>query len=280
MPITIATSSGAVTLKESHEGYEKGSDRGEPFVIKEYHLDDWAKADAVVNAMMGTVSLSGTDVLRVPPHFCPESPNLACLSARAIGWGERTGGGGVDFEKGVIQCRYGVSPWLPTASLDPTGAIVFPNSDNPSQPYTYALCDIDIGSETVRLPTAAYKYATAPQYPLNLQVNYEVSVATLTFVRKFMPYLDLSTLLSKVRKLNDTTTFGISQGKLQYIGAQTRTELVSDGSRSKELALRFKWRENDWNKVLRDDDASWDFIVTDGGAKMYGYDNFHLSILK
>lgn len=280
MPITIATAAGAVTLKESPDGYDKGSDRGEPYVVKEYHLDDYSQANAVVNAMMGTVSLSGTDVLRVPPHVCPESPNLACLNVRVIGWGERITNGEPGFEKAVLQCRYGVSPWVPTASLDPSGLTVFPNSDNPSQPYTYALCDIDIGSETVRLPTAAYKYATAPQYKLNLQVNYEVSVATLTFVRKFMPYLDLSTLLSKVRRLNDTTTFGISRGKLQYIGAQTRTELISDGTRAKELALRFKWRENDWNKVLRDDDASWDFAVTDGGANFYSYDNFHLSILK
>lgn len=283
MPITIPTTSGAVTLVESPDGYEKGMDRGEPYVVKQYHLDDWSKADAVVNAMTGTIQLtggSGGDVLRVPPHVCPESPNLACTSIRVVGWGEQLSGAEPEYEKAVLEVRYGVSSWVPTATLDPDGLIVFPNSETGGQPYTYALCDIQIGSETVRLPTAAYKYQTAPQHKLNLQVNYEVSVATLTFTRKFMPYLDLGTLLDKVRRLNDTTTFGIGRGKLQYVGASTRTEFISDGKRSKELALTFRWRENDWNKVLRDDDASWDFAVTDGGANMYSYENFNTSLLK
>ena len=98
-----------------------------------------------------------------------------------------------------------------------------------------------------------------------------VAVATMVFIRKQVPYLATNNIVGKMNRLNDRTMFGQPMGQIKFLRARTRRELVSDGTRTQEVEMHFKWREFDHNKFHRPDQRSFDFIVDSTGAKPYIY---------
>lgn len=271
--ISLATEIGTVQLKETWDGFKKGVGPSGPYVEKTYLLEDWAASNAVINALRGTINLSGSSVLSVPPHACPESPNLYCVDAYADPQAEidDRDGGRPRFRQALIRCRYGTVPYNALPAMDPNGANSFPNESNPNTAYTYALCRMKFSSEIIRIPSSAYKFTTAPQLPVDTPVGISVGVADLMFVRKFVPKLPVALILSKINGLNDATLFGQARGKIQFRGADTEEEYSSDGTKTQQLVLYFKWREYDWNKQHRPDGSSWDTIQDSSGTMPYVY---------
>jgi len=164
--ISLPTEIGPVSLKECWDGLRKGVGPSGPYVEKTYLLEDWGSTNAAINALRGTISLSGTSTLAVPPHSCPESPNLYCVDAYAEPQCEidAKDGGRPRFKQALIRCRYGTVPYNSLPSMDPNGNNSFPNDDNPNTAFTYALCRMRIGSEVIRVPQSVFKFASAPTY--------------------------------------------------------------------------------------------------------------------
>lgn len=271
--ITLSTELGSVTLKEMWDGYREGVGPQGPYVDKAYLLEDYSKRQAVINAMRGVITLSGSSTLAVPPHECPDSTNLHCVDAWSEPQGEidDRGGGRPRFNQAIIRARYGVIPYTPLATLDPNGANSFPNDASPNQPYTYALCRMRIASEIVRVPGSVFKFDTAPQHPWDTAGGVSVGVADLVFTRKFVPKLPTELILSKINKLNSTTMFGQPMGTIQFRGADTEEEYTSNGGKTQQLALMFKWREYDHNRFLRPDTRLFDLVKDSSGSTPYEY---------
>lgn len=271
--ITIATELGSVALKEMWDNYREGVGPQGPYVDKSYLLEDYSKRQAVLNAMRGVITLSGSSTLSVPPHECPDSTNLHCVDA----WSEPQGeiddkaGGRPRFNQAIIRARYGVIPYTPLATLDPNGANSFPNDVSPNQPYTYALCRMRVSSEIVRVPGSAYTFASAPNLPVDTAVGISVGVADLVFTRKFVPKLPMELILSKINGINSNTMFGQPVGTIMFRGADTEEEYTSNGGKTQQLVLYFKWREHDWNRQHRPDENSWDKIEDSTGSNPYTY---------
>jgi len=272
MSIVIATAIGNVTLKENYDNYRKGIDaqRG-PWVSKTYWIQDgWQYTDAVANAMMGAVGATGTTTLRVPPHQCPESPNLFATSVEIIGdaVNPTMDSGRPQFHSALIQVQYTLPTWNP---LPVPATVDVPQADG-SSAYTYCTTSLRISSEAVQAPWGAYKYSSDG---LAIKTPYTIDVAVADFVisRPYVVRLDLPLLLGKVQRLNDRTFFGQPRGQIKYVGADTRTTFSSDGTKTITLDLQFKWRERDWNQIPRPDSSAWDKVKDGGGVYRYVYTN-------
>lgn len=276
--ITLSTEVGTVDLKEMWDGYREGVSQQGPWIEKSYVVEDYSKRQAVINALRGTISLSGGSTLSVPPHACPESPNIYCVDAYSEPQGEICGydGGRPVFAQAVIRARYGVIPYNPVATIDPNGNNSFPNDDSPGQPFTYALCRMRIGSEVIRVPGSLYQFDTAPNLPWGDTIGGAVTigVADLVFTRRFVPTLPMTLILGLINKVNDSPLFGQPMGTIQFRGADTEEDWSSDGKKTTNLVLMFKWREYDHNRHLRPDPPRiFDLVKDTSGNTPYEYAN-------
>lgn len=275
MSITISTTIGNVTLKEQFDGYEAGIDLDGPYINKQYLAPTWDSVFPVINALRGTVAVSGGIggvVTRSQPHLCPESPNLYCLDARCTPLGENDtkDSGRPSFRLPIISCSYRVPKYEIQTTDDPGGLNSFPNESSPGSPYVYAMQSIDFSSEVVPVPNSAFKF-TAPTLRTNVSVVRTVGVAKMVFVRKYVPYLPFVNITSYLNRVNLDTFFGQAEGTIRFDALRTRREYMSDGTRANEIELHFTWREYDHNKFMRDDDGTFDFLYTDASETMYKY---------
>lgn len=275
MSITISTTAGSVTLKESFDGYEAGIDLDGPYINKQYLAPTWDSVFPSINALRGTVSVSGGSggiVTRSIPHQCPESTNLYCLDARCVPLAEvdAKDSGRPGFRLPIISCSYRVPKYEIQNSDDPAGINSFTNDSNPGSPYTYAMMSIDFATEVIPVPGAAYKF-TSPTLRTNVSVIKTVGTAKIVFVRKYVPYLPFVNITQYMNKVNLGTFLGQPEGQIKFTNLRTRREYLSDGTRANEIELHFDWREYDHNKFMRDDDGTFDFLYTDTSHTMYNY---------
>lgn len=275
MSITLSTSIGSVTLKEGFDGYSAGIDADGPYVIKQYLAPDWASTYPAINALRGTVTVTGGSggiVSRSIPHQCPESPNLYCLSADVDPQApiDAQDSGRPSFRLPLITCRYGVPRYDVQTTDDPGGINGFPNESTPGNPFVFAMMSIDFATEVVPVPGSTYHFS-GPTLKTNVNVVKTVGAATLVFVRKYVPYLPFVNITRFLNKVNLGTFLGQPEGQIKFTGLRTKREYLSDGTRANEIELHFLWREYDHNKFLRDDDATFDFLYDGSSNTMYGY---------
>lgn len=278
MSITLSTSAGTVTLKENFEGYTAGVGLEGPYITKQYLAPSWDVAFACVNALQGSVAAiggAGGAVSYKVGHQCPESPNLYCLEAHIEPRAERDlkDSGRPTFSLPLINCRYALPAYNQQTSDDPGGLNSFPNESTPGSPYVYMTESIDFDTETIRVPGSAYKFVTPPQLPVDYPVARHIPTAKFVIVRKFLPYLPVVNVTSYMKKLNDRVFLGQGIGQIQFLNARTRVERLSDGTKSQEFEMVFKWRDVDHNYLIRPDDGFFDAIQTNAGEKLYKYAN-------
>ena len=274
MSVTISTSIGNVTLKENYEGYSFGVGLDGPYIMKQYTAPSWDAAFPCINALQGSVSVSGGAgglIARKIGHQCPESPNLYCLEAHGVGLAERDlqDSGRPTFGLPIINARYGLPPYNQQTSDDPGGVNSFPNDATPGTPYVWQEENIDFDVETIRLPGSAYTFDGIPSLPVDYPVTREIRCATLVIVRKFVPYLPFTLMTSLQTKVNSTTFLGQPAGQILFRKMRTRTQRLSDGTKSQEIEMHFKWREHDHNQIPRPDDGLFDYVSTASGKRRY-----------
>lgn len=278
MSISLSTSAGVVTLKENYDGYAAGVGLDGPYVLKQYLAPSWSVAFACVNALQGSASVTGGAgglVIYKVGHQCPESPNLYCLEARIEPKAENDSkdAGRPTFNLPLINCRYALPPYNQQTSDDPGGLNSFTNDGTPGNPYVFMTESIDFDTETIRVPGSTYSFVTAPNLPVDYPVAKHISTAKFVIVRKFLPYLPTVNVTTYIKKLNDRVFLGQPVGQIQLLNARTRVERLSDGTKSQEFEMVFKWREYDHNKIMRPDDGTFDFIQTTGSDYLYEYKN-------
>ena len=276
--ISLSTAVGTVQLKEAWQGYRRGRSASEGRqIVKNYILGkaDWPKIDAVIDALMGTAATSGGlggSITRRLPHQCPEDNRLYCHDAWFLEGAEQDlkDSGRPTFDNATIQATYGFLPYTINPLDDPNGLIGFPNSDSPGTPYTYAIQEVKGGTEMIRLPNSGFKWASDNK-PAVDSVGRFIGNGSFIFVRKRVPYLNEPLYLSLQNKLNDRVMFGAPIGQFRFHNWGTRTEFNDDGTRSNEVTFDFRWREFDWNKFMRPDGNTFDFLVDGSANKVYSY---------
>lgn len=275
MSITLTTSAGSVVLKENLDGYSAGVGLEGPYVVKQYLAPSWDVTFACVNALQGSVSAVGSLAVYKIGHQCPESPNLYCLEAHIEPDApqDNKDSGRPKYNLPVISCRYALPPYNQQTSDDPIASNSFPNEDTPGNPHVFMTESIDFDSETIRVPGSAYTFTTAPNLPVDYPLAKHIRTAKFVIVRKFLPYLPHTDIVSYTKKLNSTTFLGQPRGQIQFLNGRTRVERLSDGTKSQEFEMVFKWREYDHNKIMRPDNGTFDTVQTGAGAFLYEYAN-------
>jgi hypothetical protein len=266
MPYTISTKNGDVALKPQWESFRKGIDiqRG-PYIEMSFLINDWDDGDAVVNAMMGGVEKAGSASVHIPAWPCPVSRNLQCTDAYVEGEAEidAKDGGPPRFKLTKVRASFGIRTWeeLPL----PDDQQSFPSTE----PVTYAVHTMDIGFETIKVPTSSYVFSEprsgGGDLPLDTPFARNVGVASLNIDLKKVPYLPSITILKLVGKLNDALFYGAPRGQIIFMGGRTSKEFVSDGTRVQSVSYAFRYREKPWNYAIRSDTGKWDSIVSKVG---------------
>ncbi len=258
-----------INAKEMWDGYKKGSGERGPFVIKPY-LTDWATCDQFIDGILGGVIRVGTLTTRTTRHACPENPTLYATDAVASYQGEDnvTGGGKPNYQYAVVTVTYSVLTWDEFSTQDPGGVMSFPNEAQPSQPILQAVQEIDASSEFITMPRGVFKFI-ADSTPTGQHVGTWVGQSTLSLTLKDVPYLPQSLLLAKMNKINDAVFLGQPAGQVLFFGAKTHREAKSDGTRTQEVSLSFKWREYHWNWLPRPDTGVWALVTNGSGVKLY-----------
>jgi hypothetical protein len=238
-------------------------------------ISNWSDTDAVVNALMGSTSTSGSSTIHVPGFRCPQSPNLTCVDAYVAGEAEYDikDGGPPQFNLPKIQVKYGVRSWDQFADDDPQGENSFPG--NPGGPATYAVHSLDIGVESVKIPGSAFVFSDGA-LPFDVPAVIHVGVATLNVELKRVPYLPTITILKLIGKVNQFLFMGAPTGTLLFLGARTSKEFESDGTRVQNVSYTFKYRSKPWNYFIRPDNGQWDYISVRGEPtnRPYVWDDF------
>lgn len=263
MSITLTTSIGPVTLKETYEGYEAGISAAGPFVKKVYLCPTWLGAFPSINALTGT---GYTPV----PHPCPESPNLRCLSATLMPEAEADlrDGGRPQFNLPKIEALYGVLRWESQASDDPSGEQSFPDGAN--TPYLFMEQSIQFARETIKVPGTAYTFKASGN-AIDVPVTMTIGTARFSLVRHYQQTLPTANVTGLMNRLNSSTFLGQPKGQIKLEDARTRRQWTSDGSSGQEVEYVFAWREYDHNAEHVPDSANFDIIQDSTGKTRYPY---------
>jgi hypothetical protein len=257
MAITLPTSVGPVVLKEMFDDYEKGIGGQGPWIRKSYYINDYAKANAVANALLGiTFSIGGINgtINRSAPHRCPESPNLWAMDVGPIrGFGAASINGGTPTYPGgaTIGVTYGVSP----VPFD--GASGGVNTGDPynlmtpdNAAYPFMRFDLDTGTETYSIPDAKFLWVddVTPANRLQTALDLTASVGVSTIVCTIMqiPFLPFYRLITMKRMVNNANFMGFAAGYVLYENSRSSRTVNSDGTYSQDLVLTFKVREFPW----------------------------------
>jgi hypothetical protein len=253
-----------------YSDFFKGIDEQGPFYQVQYYFADWADSDAIINQMLGYSQYIGGTTVYNAPHQHPLSPNLFCRSARVIGIGDavKNSYGYPYFNAGfIVEAVYRTwannGPFL--LGTDPNG---WHNID-PDTTVLWCSQELDFLTESITIPNSTLKWKTAnttTEIPVKVDVG--ITVMKLTFHQ--LPYLPMTLVREKRGRLNSTSFLGVDRGKCLFVGGSTNREVTTTGDVTQRVTLLFKERDYDWNKYLKPDGITWDFLW-DGTNYPYVY---------
>lgn len=241
----------------------------------------WASRYQVLRGLAGSVTMSGSSIVRNAPFAYPDSPNLFCTEIESItprGVAPPAGSGWPQWQKAVIAAVFTVPKWQ-FASGTPGQQV-----DASGQPWTTTRFR---GSGEVFTPEGnTYKWSSgsfAGQPVKNSHVGVVRPRTEIGMTRHWMPYVPVG--------FNATYGGTINQNPIQMsdhlypqgtvLFSHINTEIASDtlGNLTQEVEYVMIANDDDidWNKYL-DPGGSWTFIDTAGngtGAMPFRYADFY-----
>lgn len=262
MPDALA----GITYVHSLKYYSKGIDEQGPFYDVEYYIDDYADADAFVNALRGVNTVDG-------PHRYPLSPNLICRSAVAEGVGRRvkSADGRPDYEGGArIRAQYR-SPASVGQGQGGTNLLYDDpfrqHQIDPDTPIVWCTQQLGHQVQSLQLRDHGYQWSDGTKASIPFQRDVHITVMKLTFHRR--QYLPMSLVFSLSGCINSVPFLGAETGTVLFEGSDTRRTWSTGGQFEQEVVLTFKRRAEHWNKFFREDRMTWDEIKDADGRRRY-----------
>jgi hypothetical protein len=256
---------GGISFIHSVRYFEKGIDEAGPYYDVEYQIEDWDQSDAFANALRGIGT--GTS-----PHRHPLSTNLACVAARVTGKGSvlLDAGGLPGYGGGaLIRATYrsgGAAFGGAFSDLGHDDPLLRHQIDS-STPLIWCTQELDFSQETISLPNHQYVWASGGRANVPVQLDVAVTTMVLTFHRR--SYLPTALIRAKRGRLNNALFLGAPAETVRFLGAKTTREAATDGSTEQKVQLVFQERDVSWNKFLRDDGVTWEYIQDGSGNRRY-----------
>lgn len=255
------------------ENFSKGVDHSGPWIRVTYFIQSYEDCDRFINALVGagtlTGPISGGKVTRNTPHFHPQAPNLACVSASLItGLGNPSinVSGLPDYDGGaLIAAEYRALSW--DAITPDTN-----NSIDPATSILYATQSLNMSSEIFTVGESKFKYVGGGETDVPLKFSIPITELTLTFHR--YPYLPMTAVRNLGGKVNSTTFLGAQAGCVLFKHCNTEREFNSDGSVCQKVIMVFVERRSTakWNWLPSRTSTTFQLVTSDGtsgGGKMY-----------
>lgn len=265
--ITFAPPNTSYVVRTAHttEYFSKGIDNQGPYYNVEYIIDNYSDADNFINALMGfSTQQGGTSgpVTKTGPHQHPLAPNLYCRSAElAQGLGQPTTNfNGFPSYSGGALIRATYRPWLP---YDYNQQQNQNTNIDPATPLLWCTQELDFTTETQVLPKTFLRWDNGSgglgnPTNMNFAVQIGIIIMSLTFHR--LPYIPMSAVRTCIGMTNSTTFMGAQAGRVLFTGAHVSREMDNSGAITQKVNMTFKERSQDWNKRLRPDDMSWQYV--------------------
>lgn len=259
-------------------GFREGSNARGPWAVVPYRVA-WANRFRFANDMQGRSSVTGPKApwSRTLPFQYPPSPNMYAQDVNIEGIGDIIPDSGPvpQYTDAIITVNFGIPDFSFQTSDDPFFLNSLSQDATENQSLQYASQEVDYAVEWIPTPVAPATFESdgaKVTTPLNRRVN--VTRLTITWHR--FPVLPLSTIRTYADSVNDATFLGGDRGTVFFEGCKTVREASTDGTLTQKVQMSLKWRKNDWNEFLREDDASWDTIIYNGDTTQttYPYKDF------
>lgn len=259
-----------IAFAHSIEYMTKGIDGQGPYYDVKYVIDDWDQSDSFVNALLGYTG-QGT------PHRHPLSQNLVCTEAAATGLGRPvlSSEGTPAYDAGaLITARYrcpavAMGGGLFEARDDPG----YLHQIDPGQPILWCTQELDYEDEIFTYPAGYLKWESDDR-KINspTTVSRSLTIMSLTFHR--LPYLPTTRIKAARGKINEKVFLGADPFRVLFKGAKTQRDYDTAGNVVQKVQMVFVEREENWQKMLRDDKFVWDYVVDQDGGNRFGtYDH-------
>jgi hypothetical protein len=182
------------------------------------------------------------------------------------------------YDQAVISVSFRKPPFNFQSSDDPSGYNSFAVTPQEASLLLWARQEISGAAEHLPIPGTNLKWSSdnsAVSQPVARRVN----VMTMTITYDRFPVLPANVLQSYVDTLNYNTWMNCAPGTVMFGPPQTVREASPDGTISQKLALTFKFRQYDWNKMLKGPggiSGTWDYVIdpTNSNARLFPYADF------
>jgi hypothetical protein len=245
-------------------GFRGGIDpNGMVFQIKPY-LIAFADLNTFLTEMRGTTQVSGGLGGRLTanlPFQCPADPRLYAYELSWVPEGQLL------WPTSPIQYSYAIvtvnfkQPEFNYQGTDDPG---FDNSisQDPTENAAmyHATQQVTFGREWITIPNSAVMYKSDGKIvTASKGLSYVVHTMLITYSN--FPYFPMTLFRSYADTLNNATFLGCGIGTVMFEGAVVDRDFNANSTVSQQIQLNFKWRAQDWNKQLRDDTLTWDYVV-------------------
>lgn len=257
------------------EGLQEGNNSQGPWAKKPY-LVAWNDRYQFVADMRGKSSTPapGGPWIQVIPYRYPPSPNMYAVDLLVEPEGDIVEGSSpIEFTHARVTVTFGVPDWPYQPADDPS--FLQSLTDDPAENalLKYAKQQISYGYETYPVPSSSLTYQSDGA-KFNGHTVIKVAVVTLVITFQRYPSQPFKKIKDKLGTVNDRTWFGNPTGTVFFDDCQTEPQFDPDGTRTQQVMFRFKYRTIPWNKFLRPDGLTWDFLVDGSGNKFYASSNF------
>jgi hypothetical protein len=243
---------------------DQGEFESKPFLVAYGDRGDF------INQVAGVVSVSGGIgglVRRTAPYQLPDNPRLYA-DANSITWtpeGQLLAGTfPIQYSHAIVTVMFRQPTWNIDGNADDPGFYNSLSQDpTENQSLLYATQELSYAKEWMTIPNSSVQFMSDGK-SVNASKGRSVTVTTVRITFHNFPLLPFGVFRQYADSVNNAVFLGCDVGTVMFEGPATTREATTTGQVTQKLMLTFKWRKYDWNKSLRDDGITWDFIVTKG----------------
>jgi hypothetical protein len=254
-PATIS-----VDYAEAEDSPTGGVDEKGDFEVRTYFVA-WPDKQTFIEEMKGKARISGGPGgkwVTVVPYASPDNPRLYISDIKWKPAGTpQVPSVPARHSHAEVVCTFRA----PTMDFGPADPLMSITQDQAEMDLLqYCTQEIGTGREVYTGPKTGVKFLSDGR-AINSARGVPVTTQTMMLTYHRFPVLPIGYLRDYMDAVNDATFLGCPRGTVMLDVARCTREAVVGGLPSQRMVIAYKYRSVEWNKFLRDDAPTWDFVV-------------------
>jgi hypothetical protein len=276
-----------VELGEEY-GLAGGADEQGEFETKPYLVSYFDRGN-FINQLAGTTVVSGGAggrIIQNLPYQLPDNPRLYY---RSCSWKPEgaliPNTSPIQYTHSVVTALFRQPQFNYQGSDDPGNENSLSQDPTEAAALFSATQELDFTKEWLTIPNASVKFKSDGAL-VKSPKGRGVTVVLMQITWDNFPYMPMGLFRNYADSVNNATFLGAAKGTVFFEGPKTHRTATVDGVATQRIQMNFKWRAQDWNKQLRDDGITWDYVVdksyTTGSSDTfcnYAYQDFSQLLL-